>query len=129
MDDTMAALMANWKTAHDELEEASAPIKAEIDDLLFVLNEVKRPFAKRLMEIEDEIRPLAVAHAATFKAPGVEVRYRKGARRVSYKWQIVDSVLGVLRDVLPETALTLEGARKESTGKPSVSIVRVEEKS
>ena len=76
--------------------------------------------------IEGEIIPAVSDHLQeTWKHDGVEARYRKGARRVTYKWQTVDSVLGVLRDVLPETAITLEGARSESIGKPSVNVVRV----
>ena len=126
MTDTMSSLMANWKTAHDEMVIAAAPARENIQAAMAKLDAAQEPYIERISSLEAKIRPLALAHAATFKGDGVDVRYRKGAHRVSYKWQTVDSVLGVPRDVLPETALTLEGARKESTGSPSVKIVRVE---
>ena len=121
------ALLGDWQVAYDDLEKVGAPIKAKINDLLSDLSALQRPLEERLAIIEAEICPLAIARAGTIKTPGVNVSYRKGATRVTYDWRTVDSVKSILQDVLPKTALTLEGARSQSTGKPSVSIVRVEE--
>ena len=127
MTDTMSSLMANWKTAHDEMVIAAAPARENIQAAMAKLDAAQEPYIERISSLEAKIRPLALAHAATFKGDGVESRYRKGAYRVNYDWRAVDTVLGVLQDILPKTAETLEKARSSSTGKPSVKIVRVED--
>ena len=118
--------MNHWAMVYDEMQGETALLRDELAEAQARLTEAEKPYREALAAIEGEIIPAVSDHLQeTWKHDGVEARYRKGARRVTYKWQTVDSVLGVLRDVLPETAITLEGARSESIGKPSVNVVRV----
>jgi hypothetical protein len=119
-------LLAKWRETHDERAKAGALVRAKLELLQAELAEIEIPYDETLAELEQQIRPLAEELGRTYQGDGVEVRYRVGARRVTYDWRRVDSLLGVLRDVLPETAVTLEGARKETVGKPSVRVVRVD---
>ena len=118
--------LIRWRDVHDEMQDETALLRQEVAEAQARLTEAEKPYRDELAIIGDGIKDVVATHIkGTWKGDGAEARYRKGARRVTYRWQTVDSVLGVLRDVLPETAVTLEGARKESLGKPSVSIVRV----
>ena len=122
---TVEEMMTTWRQVYDDMVDHCLPVKAQIQALQEELHDRESKFSGRLARMEHQIRQHVTAEGHTVKSDGVEARYRKGARRVTYKWQTVDTVLGVLRDVLPDTAKTLEGARKESIGNPSVNIVRV----
>jgi len=121
----MDELLREWRETHDEMEVACASVTARLNEIALELDAVRYPYVQVLTALEEKIVPQALALGKSYKAHGAEVSYRKGTRRITYKWQIVDSVLGVLRDVLPETAETLTAARSESTGKPSVRISRM----
>jgi hypothetical protein len=61
----------------------------------------------------------------THSAEGVVASYRSGYERVSYDTSKVDAVLGVMRDIMPEAAKTLDGARKVKRVSPSVTVKAV----
>ena len=117
-------LLTNWRKLYDEKQAATAELRAQLADLETELCNVSQPFDAQLTALEAEIRTAALPLAKTYKALdiGVEVAYRKGSTRVTYKWQAVDQVRNVLRDILPETAASLDAARTETTGEPSVSV-------
>lgn len=130
---TISELLDLWRETHDEMLLASDETRNVIADLQYridvqgdIVQREEQPLRDKLTEIEAELKPMIIAHAATFKGNGVTAAFRKGAKRVTYKWQTVDAVRDVLRDVLPETATSLDGARKESIGKPSVTVKRVD---
>ena len=114
-------LMELWRALYDEREEATAGLQAQ-------LAQAVAPFATQMAELEAEIKPLMLAQAKTHKAPhlGVEASYRSGCERVSYDSGKTDAVLGVLRDIMPQTASTLESARKVSYVAPSVSVKAID---
>ena len=119
----MDRLLSQWRAIYDQKQTATAPIRAELETLNAGLAEVSAPFDAQLAELEADIRAAALELGKTYKLPGcVEVAYRKGATRVTYEWKQVDAVRNVLRDILPESAATLDAARKETTGEPSVSV-------
>lgn len=125
MDWTLDELLENWRITHDDMHIVLQPYQSRLDLLNSTIARIAEPYRDALRELEAEIRPLITANAKTYKGDGAEARYRKGARRVTYDWRYVDTVRDVLHDILPETALCLDSARKETTGEPSVSIVRV----
>lgn len=114
-------LMESWRKLYDEREAATTDLQRQ-------LAEAVAPFVEQMAELESQMKALVVPMATTCKAPhlGVECSFRKGYTRVSYDSGKTDMVLGVLRDILPETAATLEGARKASTVAPSVSIKAID---
>jgi len=115
-------ILSQWRAVYDQKQEATAPIRAELETLNAGLAEVSAPFDAQLAELEAGIRIYALSAGCGQKADGVEVAYRKGSTRVTYEWRQVDAVRNVLRDILPESAATLDAARKETTGEPSVSV-------
>ena len=120
----MNDLLKQWRSVYDDKEAATAEIRAEIEALQNDLAEISVPFDAQLSAWEEAIREEALELAETYKAEdiGVVVSYRKGSTRITYDWRKVDSVRDFLRDVLPETAESLNQARKQTEGAPSVSI-------
>lgn len=114
--------MKDWRAAYDDMMIDTAEVRDQLLTLQAILQEVEQPYKERMAEIEGEIKPFALARAVGVQAHGVVVSYRSGYERVSYDRNKADVVLGVLRDVLPETAKSLEGARKVSFVQPSVTI-------
>lgn len=114
--------MKDWRAAYDDMMIDTAEVREQLEELGVILNEIVAPYKERMAEIEEEIKTLAIAIGGGTKAHGVVVGYRNGYQRVSYDSKQTDVVLGLLRDVLPETAVALDGARKASWVKPSVSI-------
>ncbi len=121
-------LLKCWRTTRDEMIAESLVLQERIDQLQMQLAELQAPYRGALSALEAEIRAGVIALGSTYKSNSAEARFRKGSRRISYNWRQVDAVASMLRDVLPETADTLTAARKESVGKPSVTIVKVQEK-
>ena len=119
------AMMGDWRAAYDDMLVDTSEVRDQIATLQAVLSEVEAPYRERMKEIEEEIRGFALARAEGAKANGVVVGYRNGYQRVSYNAKQTDMVLGMLRDVLPETAQSLEGARKVSFVQPSVTVKAV----
>ena len=117
--------MKDWRAAYDDMLVDTAEVRDQILTLQAILDKVEEPYKERMAEIEGEIKTFALARAESVKAHGVAVSYRKGYERVSYDRNKTDVVLGVLRDVLPETAKSLEGARKSSLVQPSVTVKAV----
>jgi uncharacterized protein YijF (DUF1287 family) len=120
----MEELLTKWRELYDLRASSTALIDAQIAELTSAKADIAAPFAKPLADIEAQIKQEALAVAKSVKAAGVSVGYRRGYQRVSYNSDQVDAVLGVLRDVLPETANTLQGARVATMVAPSVSIKR-----
>lgn len=114
-------LMEQWRKVYDEREKATADLQSQIAEAV-------APFAEKMAELEAQIKPLMLAQAKTHKAShlGVEASYRTGYERVSYDSGKTDAVLGVLRDIMPQTASTLEAARKVSYVQPSVSVKAID---
>ena len=115
-------LLERWRGVYDALNARTAEIDAQIEALRQERNKIAAPYEERLGDLCSEIREQALEGGAGETAYGVQVSYRSGYTRVSYDKNKVDAVLGVLKDVLPETASTLEKARRESEVAPSVSI-------
>lgn len=118
--------MKDWRAAYNDMEIDTWGLRQQLEALQARLANLENPYKERMKEIEDEIKSLALARAEGVKAYGVAVSYRSGYQRVSYDSKVADSVLGTLRDVLPETAKTLEGGRKDTFVSPSVSIKAVD---
>lgn len=114
-------LMAQWRKLYDERGTATEELQQQ-------LAEAVAPFAEQMAELEAQIKSLMLAQAQTHEAPhlGVKASYRKGYERVSYDRVRTDSVLGILRDIMPQTADVLEAARKISYVKPSVSVKAID---
>ena len=123
----MDELLKEWRECRDAMMEDTAELREQFDMLYAIEREIATPYEQRLKELESEIKALALIQGKGHKAEGVEVGYRKGYERVSYDAGKTDVVLGFLRDVLPESAKSLEGARKSSFVSPSVSVKAVEE--
>ena len=121
---TMDELCQSWRVTLEHMDAVSHALVDEISRLQAELAAKQAPYLDAAAELEAEIYRLTLDAATSYKADGVQVNYRKGTRRVTYEWRTVDTVLGTLRDILPETAATLEDARKETIGKPSVSVKR-----
>lgn len=121
----MEELLKKWGEQSQLLAAATAGIDAEIATLQEERAEIAAPYQERISELEAEIRERTLLLGESVRGEGVYVTYRKGAHRVTYDWRTVDSVAGVLKDVMPDTAKTLMDARKETTGNPSVSIREV----
>jgi hypothetical protein len=128
----MDELLRIWTQTYDEMmrqgkEHRNLIARYEEDLAGFrdSLAELEAPYREKLDEIAAEIRPMAEAHGKTYKGETAEVKYRKGAVRVTYDWRRVDSVRDFLRDVLPETAASLSAARAETVGESTVTIARL----
>jgi len=126
MDEPFDDLLKLWRTAHDDMIAETAELRHQLETLQGQLSEMEAPYRNELKVIEEEIKPRAMTWGQRRIAHGVEVSYRKGYDRVSYDSKRTDMVLGFLRDVLPDTAASLEAARKVSFVSPSVSIKAVE---
>lgn len=124
--DHYEALLARWRERYDSMQKTTAPLREQIDSLTAALKEKESPFRKEMGEIEGEIKIRTLVRASSHKADGVQVLYRKSYQRVAYTVDTVDIVLGVLRDMLPETARMLEGARKVTSVSHSVTIKAVD---
>jgi len=118
--------MKDWRAAYNDMEIETWGLRQQVESLQARLANLENPYKERMAEIEAEIKTLALARADSVKGYGVAVGYRSGYERVSYDSKVADSVLGTLRDVLPETARTLEGGRKSTFVAPSVSIKAVD---
>jgi len=122
----MDELLKEWREVYDVLVALAGPIKQEISNLQEQLSVMCEPYENELDAIEGEIKEAALANGESTKAHGVAVSYRSGYERVSYDPKQTDMILGMLRDVLPETAVALEGARKSSRVAPFVSIKAID---
>ena len=119
-------LMKDWRVAYNDMQMDTWGLRQQVEYLQAKLAYLENPYKERMAEIEGEIKALALARAEGVKAYGVVVGYRSGYERVSYDHKTADAVLGTLRDVLPEAAKTLEGARKSTLVSPSVSVKAVD---
>ena len=117
--------MKDWRAAYDDMLVDTSEVREQLITLQNILAEIEEPYKGRMAEIEGEIKGFALARAGGVKAHGVAVTYRKGYERVSYDRKQTDVVLALLRDIMPETAKSLEGARKSSFVQPSVSVKAV----
>ena len=122
----MDELLKKWRDAYDSKMEDTAEVRKQIDALSVIWDEISAPYHERMKELEKDIKAQALVMGEGRKGDGVAVNYRKGYERVSYAWERVDTVRDVLRDVLPDTAKTLDSARKSSFVSPSVSVKAVE---
>ena len=114
--------MKDWRTEYDDMLVDTAEVREQLITLQNILAEIEEPYKGRMAEIEDEIKGFALVRAEGAKAHGVAVTYRKGYERVSYDRKQTDVVLGLLRDIMPETAKALDTARKSSLVQPSVTV-------
>jgi hypothetical protein len=121
----MDHLLDRWTEIYDEMMEGSAHLRDLLDNVRQQLSALEEPYRVQLEAINAEIRPLAEALGKTYATDTAKVSFRKGATRITYDWRKVDSVRDFLRDVLPETASSLEMARKESVSAPSINIERL----
>ena len=109
-------LLLMWREQYDALQEATAELKAQLED-------VSAPFKESMAVLEQEIKDIGIERAASYKElPVVDMNYRKGYFRVSYASKQVDVVLAALKDLMPNMAIQLEAARTEKAIPPSVSI-------
>ena len=118
----MDQLLKEWRECHDDMVEDTAELRAQFDTLYAAQREIEIPYEQCMRELEVEIKAEALIQGKGHKAKGVAVNYRKSYERVTYDSKQVDGTLGVLRDVLPETAKSLEAARKVSYVSPSVTV-------
>jgi len=118
----MDELLKKWREQYDAMMEDTAELDDQIETLIKARNDIAEPYQERISELEREIKAEALMMGEGAKAHSVNVGYRKGYERISYDAGRVDSVLGVLRDVAPETAKSLEAARKSSFVSPSVFV-------
>ena len=122
----MDELLKEWRECYDSMAEDTAELSAQISSLGESLVEIATPYRERMAELEVQIKTEALILGKGHKAEGVAVSYRKGYERVSYDAKQTDVVLGFLRDVLPESAKSLEGARKSSFVSPSVNVKAID---
>ena len=122
----MDELLKEWRHNYDSMTEDTVELRAQLDTLNAAYGDIVTPYKQRMSELEDEIKAQALIMGKGHKAEGVTVNYRKGYERVSYDAEQTDVVLGFLRDVLPESAKSLEGARKSSFVSPSVSVKAID---
>ena len=118
----MDELLKRWREQHDAMTEATAELAEQIDTLKEAMFAIAEPYKWEMARLEGEIKAEALMMGEGAKAHGVNVGYRKGYERISYDAKQTDMVLGMLRDVLPETAKSLEVARKSSFVSPYVSV-------
>ena len=118
----MDKLLKEWRADYDDMMEDTAELREQIDTLAAAKENIAIPYKIRMAELEVEIKAGALAQGKGHKAEGVAVNYRRGYERVSYDSKQTNVVLGALRDMLPETANVLEGARKVSYVSPSVTV-------
>jgi len=121
----MDELLRDWRDCYDSMMEDTAELRGQFEVIHAAQREIEAPYEDRMKELEVQIRADTIVRGMSHSAEGVLVSYRKGYERVSYDSDKTDAVLGVLRDVLPETAKTMEGARKVSHVSPSVTVKAV----
>ena len=122
----MDELLKEWRGHYDAMMEDTAELREQIKRLSGIQREIAESYLLLMDDLEDHIKARALVKAEGHKANGVKVGYRKGYERISYDAGTADGVLGVLRDVLPETAKTLERARKSTFVSPSVSVKAID---
>lgn len=127
MDESFDGLLAKWRRVYEAMQENTAPLQHQIDGLLARLREMAEPYKEEMAALEEQIKPRALAWGKTYKeVKGVEVAYRSGYDRVSWDTGRVDTVLAMLRDLLPNMAESLQQARKVSYVAPSVTLKAVD---
>ena len=122
----MDELLKEWRECYDNMMLDTADLRAQTDTLYEMQRVVEAPYEQRMKELEVDIKAAALGLGCSHTAHGAMVAYRSGYELVSYDSGKTDMVLGLLRDVLPETASVLDGARKVSFVKPSVSVRAVD---
>jgi len=121
----MDELLKEWRDCYDSMMEDTAELRGQFEVIHAAQREIEVPYEDRMKELEVQIKMAGLARGVSHSAEGVLVSYRSGYDRVAYDASKVDAVVGVMRDVMPEAAKTLDGARKVSHVSPSVSVKAV----
>jgi N-methylhydantoinase B/oxoprolinase/acetone carboxylase alpha subunit len=115
-------LIQEVKRIRDEKQQAVEDIDARIASLNEERLRLTAPLDKEEQEVIAQYKDKIIENGASWKCEVGGIAFRNGAHRVTYKWEVVDTVMASLKDTAPNLAKQLKTARKETVGDPSFSV-------
>jgi predicted patatin/cPLA2 family phospholipase len=122
-DEMLDQLLLLWREQYDQMMAATANQRNKLESTQQRITELEQPYKIAMEALHDEIEPLVMVKGATYNdLPNVRAEYRGGYWRTSYDTGKVDTVSGMLQDLLPSAAEQLQLARKQTPVSPKVTV-------